>query len=410
MAEPENATQRLKDLLVGFDRTEAFLSVSVVALAVASGVATYMGALRLVSGRPWVAWCFTFGIQGASLATAHLLSSPSVHRRSRVVVFVAWLAATWFSVLTSSLGILELQRDAIEGDNAHSSMQEQWNAAGDELRNFYTSARSWITDEILTNQAALRREHNQELTARARKEPYSHQERNNLLAGGATLTQLQKQLDAPLLIGSAAPQSLNEARETLDQAFNQAASMYATLPPGFRGAHDLPLPPRVQVQSEDSQAVLIRELQAGSVRGWVIVGIALVLDLLPVLLRAAVKRRRPAPQWIRDAKLGTRELVSAAWESRPVHVEHLRVLIEPYNIFGTVSLGSETRMIYPGDLTAAFEQFEKSISQELGKPVSIVSVMSSGGAEVVPELPLLSQLEGDLIRLKVSDREEAPKA
>lgn len=411
MTNSQNSDQRLKKFVIDLDHVQTFLSFSVIALAVASGVATYEGALRLVSGRQWVALCFTCGIQGGSLATAHLLSlNNSTNLRSKAMVFVAWLAATWFSVFTSSLGIMELQRAAIQGDHSHAAMQADWNASGDALRQFYTGAGSWVADNVVANQIALRRERTQELAARAQNQKYSTQDRDDLRWTASTLAKTQKQLSNVMPIGSVPPISVVDARGAMDRAFDQAASIYANMPGAFRATHSVPTQPKLQIQSEDPQDELVREIQSGSIQGRIILGIAVVLDLLPVLLYAALKRRRSAAQWIRDRKRNASELVAAVRESKPRHVEHLRILIEPYNIFGTVSLGSESRMVYPEDLSATFEQFEKSISQELGLSVSIVSIMTSSGAEIVPELPLLGQLEGDLIRLKVEAKEESRNA
>jgi hypothetical protein len=57
MTNSHNSDQRLKKFVTDLDHVQTFLSFSVIALAVASGVATDEGALRLVSGRQSVALC-----------------------------------------------------------------------------------------------------------------------------------------------------------------------------------------------------------------------------------------------------------------------------------------------------------------------------------------------------------------
>jgi hypothetical protein len=147
--------------------------------------------------------------------------------------------------------------------------------------------------------------------------------------------------------------------------------------------------------------LLIEEIRSGSVRGKVILGIAILLDFLPVLLLAALKPRRSVADWIRAQRIAAHDLGAAILQKQMLYKEHLRISIEPGNRIGTVSFGAERRVLYPADLTGAFEELERSLAYEIGAVVKIVSIANAAGAEIVPELPLIPQLDGDLIRLRL---------
>ncbi|MGH9343582.1 MAG: hypothetical protein ACRD19_07470 [Terriglobia bacterium] len=381
------------------------LEISVACLTIASAVATYTGALHLVNGKPWTAAVFTVAIQGALLAVAHLAQRHQA-QRSRALLVVAWVATASFSIFTSALGILDLQKKSIQNSHDRQDMQHTWAASADEVRGFYIGCRAWLSDALVSNVADLHAERERERSARRLHESYSRDDLYSLYRERRSLLAIEKELRNPPFIGSKAPDSVSDARADLDHTFAQADLIYSKMPKAFRTSQSAPVPPAEKAQPQSNQDLLIEEIHSGSVRGRVILGIAILLDALPAILLAALKRRRGLAAWIRDVRSAGRDLVSAVSENQTLHREHLRLSIEPGDLAGTVTFGSQARVLYPADLVNAFEQLEDSLARTMGSDVKIVSISNAAGAEIVPELPLIPQLDGDLIRLRVEARSE----
>ncbi|MEW6213133.1 MAG: hypothetical protein AB1631_32850 [Acidobacteriota bacterium] len=392
---------KIKSLLA--DWRSHLLELFIAALTVCSGLTTFIGARNLVNDSWLVAALFTAGIQGSMYVVAYYATTKKKGTRRTLSLYFAWMLLAIFSVYSSALGMFELQLASLRNDHQRASLTAEWRAAVDHISSFRAQALAIVRAKARETSLLLTFERNRERSARRSRLPYSPRERQTLNARLAALTETERRFAAMRPLASAPPDRIPDATAALDAAFAQAADLHSALPDDCRAQAPLPRRSFGQTIPEDLQKAFWMELQSRSAPALLITLIAFLLDFLPIAVRYACRERRSLAQVIRDLRLASKKVWSAL--SLPLEREHVIVRIEVYDfdeIESQATFAAEGAGPYLADLKRLFEAVERAVSDVSGKRMEVVEARTSSNERILPDSPLLAQLESDLtVRLRV---------
>lgn len=372
--------------------------VVIIAGSAASALTTFVGAHQLVNSNSVVAALFTLFIQGGMYTVAHLASDGQrPHRRPRkLLLSMTFALLAFFSVYSSALGMFELQKDSIALDQTRGAVTEQWRVAADEITDFKTSALAWLTKAKQEVTLQITYEKNRERLARGTRQPYSPVAKQSLLSRLEMLNGAERKVHQVELLSGIAPPKNEDAVAVMDKAFNVCAEAFSVLPD--EGKSQAPAPRRVAVVSppQELQKAFWAEVQARSAPAMMMLLIALLLDILPVLLRYASQPKRSLAEKIIGARRATGAVWSAVWQPLITETTTVHVVVEGHQDLdvslefatGSVSLCLE-------DIRRNVSFVAEAVSRKSGESLHLCRAMTTSGMEIVPDLPLLNQLDED---------------
>lgn len=372
--------------------------VFIVAGSVASALTTFIGAHQLVNSNSVVAALFTLFIQGGMYTVAHLASDGQRGRGRprKLVLSLTFTLLAFFSVYSSALGMFELQKDSLALDQTRGAVAEQWRAAADEIITFKTNALAWLTKARQEVALQLTFEKNRERAARAGRQSYSPVAKQKLQSQLELLDVAEQRVQQVELLSGATPSNNNEAVAVMDKAFNSCAQAFSILPD--EGKAQSPAPHRVAATSppQELQKAFWAEVQARSAPAMVMLLIALLLDILPVLLRYASQPKRSLAEKIIGARRTTRDVWSAMWHPLNPATQAVHVVVEGYqDLDANLEFASGSDALRLEDIRHNIGFVAEAVSRQSGEAVRLCRAMTTSGMEIVPDLPLLSQLDED---------------
>lgn len=377
---------------------DSFREVVIIAGSVASGLTTFVGAHQLVNSSALVAALLTLFFQGGMYVAAQVANeSARAGRRPRTLALcLAWTLLAFFSVYTSALGMFDIQKDSLKNDHTRAAVVRQWQAAEREIADFRTKALAWLTKEKQDVTLELTVERNRERAARAARRNYSPvakqtiQSRLDALNGSE-----RKVLEVKPLSGSA-PGKTEDAVAAMDEAYISSSVAFSSLPD--EGKAECPPPARapVNAQPEELQKAFWAEVKSGSVPAMVMLLVAFLMDFLPLFLRYASQPRRTLAETILAARRAGRDVWMALWHPLAPATTAVHVAVEGHpelDIELEFAAGREALRL--DDIRRNISVVADAVSREAGRSVRLSRAMTTSGMELVPDMPLLSQLDDD---------------
>jgi hypothetical protein len=194
----------------------------------------------------------------------------------------------------------------------------------------------------------------------------------------------------------AMPESIAEAHKRIDAFSANSSSILAAMPTEFRDAHQLLQPQVEPTRASDIQGSFIQELRRGAAAAYYCLAIALLLDITSILIIRSITPTPTLPERVRRTRRYLKDLRAARSDALDLFTQQIRLLVIGYpDLSVNLDLGSESPDLYLNDLRPHFGHVEERISAEMGQPVEIRSLSSSTGMELLPDMPLKSQLDAD---------------
>jgi hypothetical protein len=373
------------------------LEVFLIAAVVASGFTTLAGAYHIFNQNLVVAVLLTSFFQGGMYVIGHYISVSAADRqhRRRLLLCLVWALLACFSVYSSALGMFEIQHGALKKDETRIAVIKQWNEAEKEIGQFKSNALSQVTEAQQTANLELTFERNRAIVARAQRRPYSPEKIQRLTAEVNTLKTAEAKVREIKLLSITPPEETDDAQRTLDDAFSNVKDAYAALPEQVRASISEPSPIENQEVSEHVQKAFWAELKSSSTPVILIVFFALVLDLLPPLVRSATTPKRTLSERILGFRVAVRELKDAFRVPLAADTESVQVKIEnlpSLNIQITIPTAYGGPLV---NIDRDFAEVTTEVCREKGYEVQLESVTTISGKSLVNGLPLLKQLGQD---------------
>jgi hypothetical protein len=371
----------------------------IIAGTAASGLTTFMGAHQLVNSSPIVAALLTLFFQGGMYVAAHLASESSRGgRRPRTsALFMTWALLAFFSVYASALGMFEIQRDSISSDHERAAVVAQWQAAEKGVSDFRTDALAWLTKAKQDVSLKLNLERGREKAARAARQPYSPVAKQTLQSQLDAFNVAERRAQEVKLLSGSVPAKDADAVSAMDEAYASVSSAFSALPD--EGKTQCPVPGRAlaAAQPVELQKAFWAEVQAHSAPAIVILLVAFLMDFLPLMLRYATRPRLTLADKVFAARRAGHDLWSAL--SRPLTpaTTCVCVAVEGHpelDINLEFAAGREALRL--DDVRRNISVVAEAVSRQSDAPVRLARAMTSSGMELVPDMPLLGQLDDDL--------------
>jgi hypothetical protein len=394
----------LKEILNKGKTLNILTEVSVLALTICSWITSYIGALQLVNSDKLVALLFAVGIQGMMLVLAHTAarSTTTNHERANPLkLLLGWALCACFSIYTSALGAYQLQMGSVNSEHERQTVQQKWEAAANELSHFRTNALIWLGEKSRDLNTQISVEKKRIQAARANRRPYSNETLVQLTAQDKSIEAAKGVVGQVVQLSNSIPKSPEDARQEMDKAYASAAEAFSAMPAELRLSNPLPHPTPEPMLSEDRQTSFFAELKQKSAPAVVALVVAFLLDVIPLYIIWAHKPSRSLADRIRGFRVSSKATLAALKEDLKLHKHQLRVIVDGYDIESVINFGAAARVLYLNDLEDNFDQFERMLGDVVGHRVRIVSAKTVTGTEIVHSIPLISQLEGDVIRLSV---------
>jgi hypothetical protein len=378
---------------------EAFREAVIIAGSAGSGLTTFIGAHQLVNASAVVAFLLTLFFQGGMYVAAHLATdSAHAHKRPRTLALcLTWTLLAFFSVYSSALGMFELQKDSLKLDHTRAAVVQQWQAAEKEITDFKTKALAWLTKSKQDVSLKLTFERNRERAARFSRQLYSPIEKQKLQSQFDALNSAESKAQQIKLLSGTTPAKTDDAVKTMDEAFASAAEAFSTFPDDGKTQCPVPHQSPAAAQPEELQKAFWAEVQARSAPALVMILVAFLMDFLPVLLRYASRPKRTLAEKITGARRTARGIWSALWHPLAPVTQALRVVVEGHpDLDITLQFATGREALTLDDVRRNIAVVADAVSEQLGSPVRLTHAMTTSGMELVPDMPLLSQLDDDL--------------
>src|SRR5215216_1484473 len=376
-----------------------FGEIVIIAGTVSSGVTTWVGAYKLVSESVLVATLLTVFFQGGLFTVAHLATDKNQpHRHPRkVALLAAWLLLASFSVYASALGMFELVKPSLKSDNLRADVVTQWRDAEKEIATFKTNALGWLTKAKDQVNLKAHFERNRERVAVSKGRSYGATRRLTLAAQLETLTSAESAAQSVRLLSGTTPTKVEDAIKMLDDSFASAKTAYAVLPDEGKSVCPEPRRKLSADRPEETQKALWAEAKAGSAPVKAMFLVAFLLDFLPGLLRYASRRKRTLAEKIHISRRAGKEI----WRSLVNPISPLTTAIR-IAVVGhpdldiTLSFANGNHHLTLRDLRGDLVVVGNEVARNVGSRVRLRSAMNTSQMEIVPNFPLLDQLDGDL--------------
>jgi hypothetical protein len=371
----------------------------IIAGSAGSGITTYMGAHQLVNASALVAALLTLFFQGGMYVAAHFANeSMHAHRRPRTLALcLTWTLLAFFSVYSSALGMFELQKDSLKLDHTRAAVVQQWQAAEKEITDFKTKALAWLTKSKQDVSLRLTFERNRERAAHSSRRAYSPVEKQKIQSQLDALNSAESKAQQIKLLSGTTPAKTDDAVKIMDEAFGSAAEAFSALPDDGKAQCPVPRQVPAATQPEELQKAFWAEVQARSAPAMMMLLIAFLMDFLPVLLRYASRPKRTLAEKITGARRTARGIWSALWHPLAPVTQALRVVVEDHpDLDITLQFATGREALTLNDVRRNITVVADAVSEQLGSPVRLTRAMTTSGMELVPDLPLLSQLDDDL--------------
>jgi hypothetical protein len=390
----ENSTSNFLE-----DWRNNFGEMVIIAGTIGSGVTTWVGAYTLVSENALVATLLAVFFQGGLFTVAHLATDKiQPHRHPRkIALLAAWLLLASFSVYASALGMFELVKPSLKSDNLRTDIVAQWRDAEKEIATFKTNALAWLTKAKDDVNLKLAFERNRERFALSKGVPYRPARRLTMTAQLETLTSAESTAQAVKLLSGTTPAKVEDAIKMLDDAFALAKNAYAALPDEGKALCPEPRRTLTPVRPEETQKAFWAEARAGSAPVKTMFLFAFLLDFLPGLLRYASRPKRTLAEKIHSSRVAGKELwVSLVNPLSPLTTAIRLAVVGHPDMDIKLNLASGTHHLTLRDMRGDLEEVGNEITRIVGGRLRLRSAMNSSKMEIVPDFPLLDQLDDDL--------------
>jgi hypothetical protein len=306
------------------------------------------------------------------------------------------LALLTVAIYCSTLTSYQMIATTDAQDSVRDRIANDWRAEVKSVADLRASARDAVsaatqaTQKALTDEAAAlaQADSPQHPVSRA---PYRQHQRE----AGEWSRRALKLVDE-ITLSPLAPADLKDLAGAMQPAAAATESLRAELPARMRAqVPPFPMPQIVQPPS-DVQSQLwtaTHERRASAFGAW---GIAILLDLLPVLFANSFVRRRPAPHRIMQTRAWCREVRSAWRAPAPGQNVQLPLRIEgdvsANAVLDIASAGTPPTLLTLRALDGSLRQLEAEISQRCGHPVELRDFRTAAGDAIDLSRPMLTQL------------------
>lgn len=376
-----------------------FGEIVIIAGTIGSGVTTWVGAYKLVSESALVATLLAVFFQGGLFTVAHFATDKNQpHRHPRkIALLAAWLLLATFSVYASALGMFELVKPSLKSDNLRADVVAQWRDAEKEIANFKTNALGWLTKATDDVNLKLAFERNRERVALSKGKFYRPTRRLTLAAQLETLTAAENATQSVKLLSGTTPTKVEDAIKVLDDAFASAKAAYASLPDEGKTLCPEPrrtLPPD---RPEEMQKAFWAEAKAGSAPVKAMFLFAFLLDFLPGLLRYASRPKRTLAEKIHGSRRTAKEIWHSLTNPLSPLTTAIRVAVVGHpDLDVKLSFANGYHHLTLRDMRGDLEDVGNEVTRIVGSRVRLRSAMNTSQMEIVPDFPLLDQLDADL--------------
>jgi hypothetical protein len=397
------------------DYLKILTKVSAIFLSIGSYLTSFLGARLYVSDNIPVAFMLSTGFQIGVFVFSHGTAKVKDARRekiSKLIRVCAFLPCLGFSAYMSTLGTYSVLRPSLEAGNERVALQTKLRATSYAQSRLSTSALGYLNEQIVETGRLLEV---QKRRLQASRKPYTRflaqRELDKLHSKLSELNRAKEKVDSIGQAGDTMPDSSEEARAKIDAAVAKASSILSAMPAEFRDSNQLPQSDPEPAQPTDIQGSFVQELRRGAPSAYYCLAIALLLDLTSILIIRSVTPTPTLPERVRRARRYMRDLRAARSEPLNLFAQQIRLLVAGFpDLSINLDVGAEDRDLYLDDLKPHLGHVEERIGAELGRLVKISSLSSSMGMEMLPDLPLKSQLDADnTIHLQIEAANERAK-
>lgn len=363
-----------------------------------SALTTFIGARKLVNNSVVVAGLLTVFFQGGLFVVAHLATDRTKpnHRPRTLVLGITWILLAFFSIYSSAIGAFELVKDSLKKDHSRGAMVVQWQAAEREISDFKTKAMSFVAQAKQDLEPKLNLEKERKRFADKKNLYYPTARLQVLTAKSNALRDAETKIQAIQLSGTP-PANTEGVIRGLDGAFEAAKAAYASLPEAAREQFSEPRRSTIASSPEDLQKVFWAEVQAGSIPALVILAIAALMDFLPALLRYASKSKKTVAEKISQARRTGKDIWNSLVIPLSPKTTAIRVVAAGHaDLDITLNFADDYHHMTLRDISRDLHVVLNEVARKVGHAVRLRSAMTTSQMEIVPDLPLLNQLDNDL--------------
>lgn len=386
--------------LANIDYLKALARIAAIFLSIGSYLTSFLGACLYVSNNIPVAFLLSTGFQIGVFVFSHGAGEVRDARHltiSRVVRLCAFVPCLAFSAYMSTLGTYDVLRPSLEAGDERAALQSRFNAAAYAQNQLSTAALGYVNEHIAELEPLIQAQKRKLLSARM---PYTRgmaqraldkfaARLNELNRAKEVITNIPPMSDIP-------PETPEEARRQIELSTANSSSILAVMPAEFRDTHAVAQPEFKTAGATDIQGSFIYQLRSGAPAAYYCLAIALLLDVTSILIIRSITPIPTLPERIRRMRRYVKELHAARSEPLDFFRQELRVVVAGFPDLNLIlDLGTESPDLYLDDLKSHFRYLEDRLSAEANQRVEIRSVISSTGMELLPELPLKSQLDAD---------------
>jgi hypothetical protein len=372
--------------------------IVIIAGTAASALTTFLGARKLVNDNFFVAALLTVFFQGGLFVVAHLATDRTrpTHRPRSLVLCLTWMLLALFSIYSSAIGAFELVKDSLKREHTRSSVVAQWQAAEKEISDFKTKALSWVTEAKRDVEPKLNSERERKRMADMKDRPYPVNRLQTLVTQLKAINDAEAKVQA-IKISGTPPEKNEEAVTALDNAFEAAKAAYASLPEEARAQFAEPHRSNTSDGPDDLQKAFWAEVQSGSAPALVILLVAALMDFLPALLRYSSRSKKTLAEKIQDTRRTGRDIWNSLVNPLSPVTTAIRVAVIGHpDLDITLNFANGYQGMTLTDISHDLAVVENEVSRGIGRNVRLRSAMTTSQMEVVPDLPLLDQLDNDL--------------
>jgi hypothetical protein len=376
-----------------------FGEIVIIAGTIGSGVTTWVGAYKLVSESALVATLLAVFFQGGLFTVAHLATDKNQpHRHPRkIALMAAWLLLASFSVYASALGMFELVKPSLKSDNLRADVVAQWRDAEKEIDNFKTNALAWLTKAKDDVNLKVAFERNRERVALGKGKSYPPTKRLTLAARLETLTSAENTTQSVKLLSGTTPAKVEDAIKMLDEAFASAKAAYVALPDEGKSVCPEPRRALPADRPDEIQKAFWAEAKAGSAPVKAMFLFAFLLDFLPGLLRYASRPKRTLAAKVHNTRRAGKELWQSLVDPLSPVTTAIRVAVVGHpDLDIKLSFANGNHHLTLRDMRGDLEEVGNEVTRIVGSRVRLRSAMNTSQMEIVPDFPLLDQLDADL--------------
>ncbi len=372
--------------------------IIIIAGTAGSALTTFTGARKLVNDSFFVAGLLTLFFQGGLFVVAHLATDKTKpnHKPRTLALFLTWLLLAFFSVYSSAIGAFELVKDSLRNDHSRAGVVLQWQDAQGQISDFKTKALTWINQDKQDVEVRLSTERERKRAADKLNRGYPTKRLQALVTRLDALNDADAKVQAVKLGGSPPPKS-EDALAALDTAFEATKSAYAALPEEGRAQCSEPRRASAREAPDDLQEAFWTEVQARSSPALVALLIAALLDFLPAMLRYSSRSRKTLPEKIRGARRTSRDLWNSLIGPLSPAMGAIRIAVAGHpDLDITLNFADGYQNMTLAEMRRDLIVVEGEVERSAGRRVQMRSAMNTSRMEIVPDFPLLDQLDPDL--------------